>query len=236
MLLVARIDALGAVAGEEVDIEAQARHLLEHRHADFLGGAGVNGGFVDDDIALLEHLADGLRGLHQRGEVGLLVLVDRGRHGDDERIAGGKVVEVRAIGQPAGVLQLFVADLQGGIVTGPERGDALLADVEARHRAMLAEFNGERQADVAEADDGEFDVVRRMHGGRPDRGLWWVWDHPWFACLGDASSVLSRFSPGQLRVCGSGEMFVGDLPRGIDNQAFGLDIADDACSVLHALG
>ncbi|MOA19857.1 hypothetical protein D3C78_1402640 [compost metagenome] len=124
VLLVARVDPLGTVAGEEVDIEAQAGYLFEHRHADFLGGAGVDGGLVDDDIALLEHLADGLRGLDQRGEVGLLVLVDRRRHGDDERVAGGQVVEAGAIGQPGGFLQLIVADFQGGIVASPERVDA----------------------------------------------------------------------------------------------------------------
>ena len=34
-------------------------------------------------------------------------------------------------------------------------GDALGVDVEAEHGALFAEFHGQGQADVAEADDGE---------------------------------------------------------------------------------
>ena len=86
MFLVARVDALGAVAGVEVDVELEAGELFEDRDAVFFGGAGVHRGFVDDDVALLEHLADGLGGLDQRGEVGLLVLVDGGGDGDDEAV------------------------------------------------------------------------------------------------------------------------------------------------------
>ena len=52
VLLVARIDALGAVAGEEILVELQARNLLEDRDADFFGAARVDGGFVNDHVAL----------------------------------------------------------------------------------------------------------------------------------------------------------------------------------------
>ena len=62
VLLVARVDALRAVAGEEVLVELQARDALEDRHADLFGAAGIDGGFVDHDVALLQHLADGLAG------------------------------------------------------------------------------------------------------------------------------------------------------------------------------
>jgi hypothetical protein len=34
MLLVARVDPLGAVVDEETSIEREARDLLRHRHAD----------------------------------------------------------------------------------------------------------------------------------------------------------------------------------------------------------
>ena len=62
MFLVARIDALGAVAGEEILVELEAGDALEDRHADFLGAARIDGGFVDHDVALLQHLADGFAG------------------------------------------------------------------------------------------------------------------------------------------------------------------------------
>jgi hypothetical protein len=95
VLLVAGVDALGAVAGKEVAVELQPGVLFQHGHADFLGGAGIDGGFVDDDGALAQHLADGFGGLDQRGEVGALGLIDRRGHGDDEDVA---VLEVVGLG------------------------------------------------------------------------------------------------------------------------------------------
>lgn len=165
VFLVARVDALGAVAGVEVDVEFEAGKLLQHRDAVFLSGAGVDRGFVDDDVALLEHLADGLAGLDQRGEVGLLVLVDGGGDGDDEGVAGGEVLQVGAVLQAGGFAQFFVGDLEGGVVAGLEGVDAGLVDVEADDGALLGEFDRERQADVTEADDGELEGVEGVHDG-----------------------------------------------------------------------
>ena len=47
--LVARVDALRAVAAEEIDIELEAGELFQNGNADFLGAAGVDRGFVDHD-------------------------------------------------------------------------------------------------------------------------------------------------------------------------------------------
>ncbi len=41
--------------------------MLQRRYADFLGTAGIDGGFVDDDIALLQDAADSLAGFEQWG-------------------------------------------------------------------------------------------------------------------------------------------------------------------------
>jgi hypothetical protein len=41
-------------------------------------------------------------------------------------------------------------------VAGFELGNAVRLDVEANDGEDLAEFDGQRQADVAEADDGDF--------------------------------------------------------------------------------
>ena len=56
-LLVAGIDALGRVADVEVGLPFQAGRLLEDGDADVLGDAGIDGRFVDDDVALLQRLA-----------------------------------------------------------------------------------------------------------------------------------------------------------------------------------
>ena len=55
--LVAGIDALGRIAGEEIAVEDEPRCLLQLRHADLFGGAGIDRRFVDHDVAGREHAA-----------------------------------------------------------------------------------------------------------------------------------------------------------------------------------
>ena len=88
MLLVARVDALRAVAGEEVAVELQARQRARGSARDLLGAARIDRGLEHDDVALLQHLAEQLARAHDRREVRPLVAVDRRRHGDDEDLAG----------------------------------------------------------------------------------------------------------------------------------------------------
>src|SRR6476646_3589281 len=54
-LAVAGIDSLGTVADEEIGVEHHRRCTLEFRNADFLGGTGIYGRLIDDDIATLQH-------------------------------------------------------------------------------------------------------------------------------------------------------------------------------------
>jgi hypothetical protein len=124
VFLVARVDALGAVAGVEIDVEFQAGDFFQYGHAVFFGGAGIDRGFVNHDVAFLEHLADGLGGFDQRGEVGLAVLVNRGGHGHDEHVAGLQVVEAGAVAQLAGGLEFVVAHFQRTVVPGLQGVDA----------------------------------------------------------------------------------------------------------------
>ena len=159
MFFVARVDALGAVAGKKVEVELEAGEFFQHGHAVFFGGAGVDGGFVDDDVAFLEHLADGLRGLDQRRQVGLFVVVDGRGHGDDEDVAGGQIGGIGAVLHAGGFKHFFVRDFQRGVVAGLQGGNARLVNVEAQYVALFGEFDGQRQTNVAQADDGEFDLV-----------------------------------------------------------------------------
>lgn len=163
MLLVARVDALRAVAGVEVLVELEAGELLEDRDAVFLSGAGVYRGFIDDDVALLQDLANGLGGLDQRGEIGALVLVDRRWDGDDEDIAGGEVLRIGGIAQALRLAHLFVRDFERAVVTRAQCVDTRPVDVEAENVALLGEFDCEWQADVAKADDGELDFRESIH-------------------------------------------------------------------------
>src|SRR6202012_437572 len=94
MLLVARIDALRAVAREEIAGESQARHALEYRYAHLFGAPRIDRGLVDHHRALAQHGADTLAGAHQGREIGSLVAVDRGWHRDDESPAAARLAEV----------------------------------------------------------------------------------------------------------------------------------------------
>ncbi|MBK7864658.1 MAG: hypothetical protein IPJ65_39850 [Archangiaceae bacterium] len=57
VLLVARVDALGAVAQLEVDALLEPRYPGENRPADVFGDARVDGRLVDHHVALLQRPA-----------------------------------------------------------------------------------------------------------------------------------------------------------------------------------
>ncbi len=63
--------------------------------------------------------------------------------------------------------ELLFAYLQGVVPSGAQFCDAARLDIEPDGREMLAEFHGERQADVAEADDAEAAVVQIEHAVSP---------------------------------------------------------------------
>jgi hypothetical protein len=107
--------------------------LFQHRNADFLGGTGVDGGFVDDDGALAHDLADGFGGLDQRGQVGAVGAIDRRRHGDDEDVAGPEVLGVGGVVKLRGGGKFGRLDFARAVAAGLELIDARLLDVEADH-------------------------------------------------------------------------------------------------------
>ena len=133
MLFVAGVDALGAVAAVEVLVELQAREFFEYRDAIFFSATGVNGGFIDDDVAGFEHLAHRFAGLDERCQVWALVVVNRRWHGDDKAIAGAQIFQVGAEAQMVGGLQFIRLGLKGEVVARFELVDALLVDVKTDH-------------------------------------------------------------------------------------------------------
>lgn len=161
VLLVAGIDALGRVAGVEILVHLQAADFLYHGDALVLSHAGIDGRLVDHDIVLADYLADGLGRSVERGEVGVVVLVDGGGHGHDVEVAVADVVEVGGAAESVvidGVLEQLVADLEGGVVAGHERFDAARVHVEAYGRILGREQASQRQTYVAESDNTDFDI------------------------------------------------------------------------------
>ena len=94
MLLVAGIDALGAVAREEILVEFQAGDLLHHGNALVLGDPGVNRGLVNDYVSLAYDLANRRAGAVQRSQVRVVVPVHGCRYGYDVEIAAADLLQV----------------------------------------------------------------------------------------------------------------------------------------------
>src|SRR6185503_8947686 len=149
VFLVAGIDALRAIAGEEIPVELEPRPVLEDRHAELLGAAGIDGRRVDDDVAVLEQAADGRR------------------HGDDERVAVGERLAVRRELEVLGRFELLARRLERRVGPPLELRDAVLLDVEADRREMLAELYGQGEPDVAKADDANTRVAYRAQKTLP---------------------------------------------------------------------
>lgn len=94
VLFVPGIDALGTVADKKILIELETGDFFEHRHAVFLGAAGIDGALVDHNVSGLEDAAHGLAGFDQRREVRTEVFIDGRGNGDDVDRA---ILEVLAI-------------------------------------------------------------------------------------------------------------------------------------------
>ena len=99
----------------------------------------------------------------QRAEVGNVRFVHRGGHGDDDDVCLGERAGVGRHGEAGRGFQVFSADFAGGVAVVPVVVDLGFGQVVADGVEFLAEFHGERQADVAEADDGELELIEGGH-------------------------------------------------------------------------
>lgn len=167
MFLVAGVDPLRAVAAEEVAVEGQARPLLEQRDADLLGGPGIDGGLVDDDVTGGKYLRHRARGPLQRAEIGALGGIDGRRHGDDVHVAWAELAALGGEREMAGRGEFGVTDLEGAVVAAAQFADPGGVEVEADGGQVLAEFHCQGQADIAEADDAETKFPVCCHGFIP---------------------------------------------------------------------
>src|SRR3569623_1828296 len=167
VLLIARVDALGAVADEEGLIEFEARLALDDGHAVFLGAARVHGGFIHHHVVLLEGLDDRVARADERVQVRTAVAVARRRHGDDVEVAVFQGRHIGGHGEAGRGLQLVRLDLERAVAARVEFGDARLVDVEAHHRQLLAELHRERQPHVTQADHANLGLADIEHSELP---------------------------------------------------------------------
>lgn len=119
MEFVAGIDALGGVAGEEVDVVAQAGLGLNHGDTFVFGHAGIDSGFVHYDVAGLDYFAHGAACAVEGSEVGSVVAVDGSGHGHDVEIAVAYFFDVGGATEAVvgnGVLKEVVGHFESGVV------------------------------------------------------------------------------------------------------------------------
>ena len=187
MLPVARVDAFGRVAEEEIDPAAQSRRCRERRANHLLSRAGIDRAFQDHDCSRRHRAADRPAGGAHRRQIGDLVAIDRGRDGDDvdvmadqERAVGGKLQRRRA--------ERVGGDLPGAIVAGAQLADSLRIMIVAGHRAMPGERHGERQANVTQAHHGDLGRAQSLSPGRPGPQMTCTSSRLWRATAARAAS------------------------------------------------
>jgi hypothetical protein len=164
MLAVAGIHPLGRISEEEVAAALQPGDARDQRPAKVLGDAGIDGALVDDDrrVGGIDQAGDGLGRREQRPEIGAVGLVDRGRRGDDIDVGTARLhAEVGDLEPGAG--EQLGLHLAGAVVAASELRHPGRIDVEADRVEMRREPHRERQADIAEADDGDPWVLRELH-------------------------------------------------------------------------
>lgn len=162
MELVAGIDALGGVAGEEVLVELQAADTLYDGKTFFLGNAGIDGGFVDNDVAFGDDFADCLACSPEGFEVGSVVVIDGCGDGDNVEVAVADFVKIGGAAEAVifqGVLKELVADLECRVMAGVEGVDATLIHVKSNGGIFCRKKTCQRQAYITESDYADFDLL-----------------------------------------------------------------------------
>ena len=141
------------------DLQAEGISFFEQRNDDFFGGSGVGGAFEDDQLALVQVRRDGLHGAGDVAQIGLVILVERRGHADDDGIHAGRFRSSRLwresrISAPAESASGKNAHDVGA--AGIQCADLSLLDVEPGDlKALAAEEQRQWQADVAHSDDAD---------------------------------------------------------------------------------
>ena len=113
---VAGIFALGGKGNEEFffaseaaagGLQAKLVFFFENRHHHFFGGAGISCALEHDQLAGLKMRGDGMRGVGDIAEIGLVILIQRRGDADDDRV---HLFDVRVIGGGGKALRFGVLD------------------------------------------------------------------------------------------------------------------------------
>jgi hypothetical protein len=96
------------------------------------------------------------------------VLIDGGRNGNDVAVASAQIVKVCGVTKVLGGDKLFLGGFKGEVVACFQFINPALINVKTDDGAFAAKLYRERETDIAQANDGEFDIVK-LHGAPPLR-------------------------------------------------------------------
>ncbi len=186
--------------------------FLQNRQHDFFRGAGVSCTLENHQLPGLQMGRDGVCGIGDEAEIGFVILVKRSGDADDD---GVHLSDPGVFGCGRKALLLGFSDLfRGDAVdvgfTLSEGIDLALIDVEAGHGELLfAEQQGQRQSNVAEADDADprltlldlvFELIVTWPAGGPFCGRMLLhlrdwWSLSWLNFIFDSSMWLGDECP-----------------------------------------
>ena len=151
------IDALGREGDVEVVAGFQPGQLLQHRHELLARGPRIGSRLEDNQLALLQHLAEARCGVLERRQVGLAVAGERRGHGDDSRLDLDEVrVARRGVQAAKHGREAIRWDVLDVALAALERSDAQGIDLDAPDLVTrLGERDRQRQAHISHSDDSD---------------------------------------------------------------------------------
>ena len=140
----------------------------------FFDRAGINGRLVHDNVTALDDISNRIGGRKDRTEIRPAGAVDRSRHRYDIKIGVGQTR--RLVLEPqCRLFEIGRRDFKRTVVSGTQLLDAVRINIKAddRHPGSR-KCDGNRQSDIAEADNSEFPAVAQNCG--PSNCAVWLWD------------------------------------------------------------
>jgi hypothetical protein len=128
------------------------------------GATGIDGGLEDDEGAPLQVSPNCFASRKEGTEIRLARCIHRCGNGYDDKVGTGKVAGICRAVEQVGGLHIVATDFTSGILVAAVGFDLDFRQVVTDRPKSLTEFNGQGQADIAQADHGNGAVFSGSHG------------------------------------------------------------------------
>ena len=157
--LVARIDAFGTITGKEIDIELQTRNLFYYRNTFILRHTRIHRRFINNDISFGNDFPNSGTGTVKRGQIRIIVLINRSRNCYYIKIAIFYVINVGCTSKTMianSILKKFITHLKSSVMTSHQCLATFDIHVETNSRILSTEQASQRKTDVTETNYTNF--------------------------------------------------------------------------------